>query len=121
MLAPLFDKMTTDDVASRFTAREALEFLQEIDSKLTDKQRDGRSRPKGGVKLEIGERWKTLPVSFVQEWSKFARRPPSPIVKFLRWICTYDYGYKCISWIPEVWYLAFRLTVACDSSSCRLE
>ena len=102
MLAPLFDRMMTEDVRTRFTAQEALDFLSFIDASLTEEQR--RLRP---VELdhdwrEIGIRWNRLPEAFVQKWSAFAYRPAGRVTALLRWICTPDWSFNLISWIRRI-------------------
>jgi hypothetical protein len=99
MLAPLFDMMLTDDVQARFTAREALEFLKQIDESLTDEQRRA-STPRVYTDWEaIGLRWEGLPVEFVKRWSGYRRVKVGWLVRLLRWVCSYKYGYYVISWL----------------------
>jgi hypothetical protein len=102
MLAPLFDKMTTENIKARFSARGALEFMQSINESLTDDQRKNRplyEDPEAGKWMTIGHRWVGLPDHFVKQWSGYAAVQPSLFVRFIRWICSYDSVFKIVRWI----------------------
>jgi hypothetical protein len=99
MLAPLFDMMLTDKVQARFTAREALEFLKQIDHSLTDEQRLASTPRVRSNWNAVGRRWEGLPVEFVKQWSRYRRVKVGWMVRLLRWICSYEHGYCVISWL----------------------
>jgi hypothetical protein len=67
MLAALLDRMTTEDINARFSAREALDFIHSINESLTDDQR--KSPPLRQSEYSrwymIGHRWVGLPDHFV--------------------------------------------------------
>lgn len=99
MLAPFFDMMLTDDVQARFTAREALEFIRQVDESLTDEQRRASTAHAYINWRSIGHRWEGLPDSFVKQWSRYRRVKLGWMAQLLRWICSYAYGYHIIRWL----------------------
>jgi hypothetical protein len=103
MLAPLLDKMTTEDIQARFSAREALNFTLLINESLTDDQRKSRPLPRdpeAGTWRTIGHRWVGLPDYFVKQWSpSYAAVQPNLFVRFIRWMCDYDFAFRVIRWI----------------------
>jgi hypothetical protein len=71
LLAPLLDRMTTDDVANRFTAFQALSFCQFIQNSLTPMELDEQLPPRPRSS-EIDTRrgvWESLPMNFIMKWS----------------------------------------------------
>jgi hypothetical protein len=71
LLAPLLDRMTTDDVANRFTAFQALSFCQFIQNSLTPMELDEQLPPRPRS-LDIDTRrgvWELLPMNFIIKWS----------------------------------------------------
>jgi hypothetical protein len=102
LLAPLLDKMTTEDIQARFSAREALNFTLLINESLTDDQRKSRPLPRdpeAGTWRTIGHRWVGLPDHFVKQWSGYAAFRPSLFVQFIRWMCDYDFVFRVIRWL----------------------
>ncbi|KAF4619685.1 hypothetical protein D9613_004903 [Agrocybe pediades] len=95
ILAPFLDRMTTRDLARRFTASEALDFLEAASSRLTE--HDLRLRlPTISPVLEAiyykFDRWANLPPEFVEKWAHY-REPPIPLTtKVLRSICGTKWG-----------------------------
>lgn len=93
MLAPLLDMMTTRTIARRFTAAQALRFVEDIRRPLTAAQ---LAMPHRGVGLPSGQyfeydRWQHLPREFQVAWTAY-REPPEPASrKVLRavhwWVC----------------------------------
>ncbi|KAK0448109.1 hypothetical protein EV421DRAFT_1672771, partial [Armillaria borealis] len=73
MLAPLLDKMVTRTVSNRFTASEALQFLEDF---LPGVQLD-TPVPSDALTehYEQCDRWKDLLAEFIQRWSAY-REPP---------------------------------------------
>jgi hypothetical protein len=67
-LAPLLDRMTTDDVAIRFNAGEALSFCRFIQKTLTSNELDKELPPEPRSEKPPG-RWESLPDHFVAMWS----------------------------------------------------
>jgi hypothetical protein len=101
MLAPLLDRMTTEDISARFSARGALDFMQSINESLANDQRKSPPRFRDGdPKWKMfGHRWIGLPDHFVKQWSGYAAVQPSLFVRFIRWICSYDSVFKIVRWI----------------------
>ena len=114
MLAPLLDMMTTRDIARRFTAAQALRFVEDIRRPLTAAQlatphRLGTpydlSRQRRKIYFEY-DRWQHLPRAFQLAWAAY-REPPEPtsrkimravhwwvsdhisphVTPYLRWFC----------------------------------
>ena len=97
MLAPLFDMMTTRDIARRFTAAQALRFVEDIRCPLTAAQLatphqlgTDPSRQRGKPYFEY-DRWRHLPREFQDAWAAH-REPPEPASrKIMRavhwWVC----------------------------------
>lgn len=85
MLAPLLDGMVARDPVTRFTAAEALAFLDDFHMRYTadDKHDILQQRPRELERLlearpkEPEDRWAGLSDDFVRRWSGF-RDPPVP-------------------------------------------
>ncbi|PPQ72391.1 hypothetical protein CVT26_006751 [Gymnopilus dilepis] len=96
MLAPLLDRMTTRELARRFTAVEALRFFEEMKDQLSQHDLD-QSLEKATTISRIPyysyDRWKDIPPEFAERWAAF-REPPIPLmVSIMRRICRY--GWVC--------------------------
>ncbi|KAG6816525.1 hypothetical protein H0H93_007988, partial [Arthromyces matolae] len=81
MLAPLLDKMTTWDISQRFTASEALTFLEEHVEPCTTISQEAAI---WGIEREYPkmhgtfDRWKDLHPDFVRKWAGY-RETPDPL------------------------------------------
>ncbi|GJJ07970.1 hypothetical protein Clacol_002177 [Clathrus columnatus] len=87
-LAPLFDRLITDQLELRFTSYEALRFFEEMCAKLDPKQLSLEApvdTASAYPPWEPGEydRWEGLPSDFVQEWEHFKAPIPSIYTKFV--------------------------------------
>ncbi|KAK0490301.1 kinase-like domain-containing protein [Armillaria novae-zelandiae] len=94
MLAPLLDKMVTRTVSNRFTASEALAFLDDF----LPSVHLGTPVPTDFLAgyYEQYDRWKDLPPEFIQRWSSY-REPPVPRTTiWLRKITYWGTGYHWI-------------------------
>ena len=92
--------MTAESVRSRATARQALELIENIDASLTSEQRKGVPVELNGMfRRTIGARWIGLPNQFVKDWSAHAAQQSGILVRILRKICRYRYGYLLVSWL----------------------
>jgi hypothetical protein len=93
MLAPLLDRMVTQDVSQRFTASEALDFLEKFYYALPlDKLHAAVAEPDSPDIPHNVDRWKGLPDEFVRTWSHHRALGPSWSVRVLRFICSYRIG-----------------------------
>ncbi|RDB18101.1 hypothetical protein Hypma_000978 [Hypsizygus marmoreus] len=104
MLAPFLDMMITRDIPKRFTAPQALQFLEDICASITPAQFNVAYPPVQRVNEEKYDRWRHLPSSFVQQWS--THRAPTNIsyfTRFLRWVCQYKRGYVAVQRIRRMW------------------
>jgi len=76
--------MVTPHVTDRFTAQEALSFLDEAQSEMTQDQLAERAarRVQGGSTIRYHEydRWSDIPASLVKKWGRYRKRPPSYFV-----------------------------------------
>lgn len=86
--------MTTRNVRRRFTAEEALNFL---DAQLSDIPATELNKlyhpqdPWEEVTYEKYDRWCHIPPAFARQWAMF-REPPLPLsTRFLRWIYSFDH------------------------------
>ena len=104
MFAPLLDRMTTRDLSRRFTASQALDFLESLASELTQEQLQRSTPPwlNTVVPYEKFDRWKGLPDKFIKDWGHF--REPKPLfqTRLLRQICDYDWGYKSVQFARRI-------------------
>ncbi|KAF8526772.1 hypothetical protein JB92DRAFT_3227442 [Gautieria morchelliformis] len=67
MFAPLMDRMTTRDISRRFTASQALEFLESFASELTLEQLEFPAPPwNHGHPYDKYDRWAGLPDTFIR-------------------------------------------------------
>ncbi|KAF8905818.1 kinase-like domain-containing protein [Gymnopilus junonius] len=101
-LAPLLDRMTTRDLERRFTAMEALQFFEDMFSKMTETQ---LGTPFWEDDLEVYvpydkyNRWINLPPDFARTWAVY-REPPIPLKTwFLRWLCRREWVYHTVAFI----------------------
>ncbi|KAF5325843.1 hypothetical protein D9611_000487 [Ephemerocybe angulata] len=90
LLAPLIDGMTTKTIQKRFTADQALEFLDaSMDTLPKDKLEKPFSTERGNYVpyYDYDGRWSGLPAELVQRWAQY-REPPLPkTTKLMRWLC----------------------------------
>lgn len=79
MLAPLFNKMITRDVANRFTAHQALVFFEDFRFGMLPLQLNAKLPPAPAIRVnaEKYDRWEGLPQDFIQKWASY-REPPIP-------------------------------------------
>lgn len=111
-LAPFLDRMITRDIAKRFTAREALNFLEEFSSQLSSSQRHEEPSPPSYLNPETYDRWAGLPEDFIQQWSLY-REPKLPqTTKILRLICDYEWGRATVMWVRRVCMAFSRLSAS---------
>ncbi|KAH0585960.1 hypothetical protein H2248_007246 [Termitomyces sp. 'cryptogamus'] len=104
MLAPLFDRMTTRDIARRFKASEALQFFEQQVIPLTSKRALSFAAEAiyGHKAYDRYDRWKYLDPDFVKKWAAY-REPPIPRhILILRKICLYPWIFDTISYIRRV-------------------
>ncbi|KAG6817388.1 hypothetical protein H0H93_007297 [Arthromyces matolae] len=102
MLAPFFDKMVTRDVSKRFTAQQALSFLEEEVYPRTSVSQLNLEVEKEDYILR--DRWEGLDPAFLKEWAEY-REPPLPLTtKFLYSICEYVWVLHTIASIRKSAY-----------------
>jgi hypothetical protein len=104
MFAPLLDRMTTRDISRRFTATQALEFLESFTSELTQEQLQDPAPPEKLFEhtYENYDRWTGLPDTFIKEWGHFREPRLTFQIRLLRRICDHDWGYKVVQWIRHI-------------------
>jgi hypothetical protein len=90
--------MTTHVVAKRFSAAEAYAFCQRIRPRLSDEELSMPIAPFPDRSKKL-DRWKDLPVEFVEAWSEYRETQPAFIRRVLRWIGSSNIG----------WYMLYRV------------
>ncbi|KAK0445395.1 hypothetical protein EV421DRAFT_315577 [Armillaria borealis] len=90
--------MVHQDTKKRFTAREALQFFDDMYSQLSEAELE--FAPPQGWNLshlyETFDRWQDLPLDFVQRWACY-RKPPIPwSTKVLRYLCRYRWVHYAV-------------------------
>lgn len=71
------DQMITRDLGRRFTARQALDFLEGFASKITDEELQLPAPPPATFGVHHFNRWEGLPDEFIKGWEHFRERKPS--------------------------------------------
>ncbi|RDB18661.1 hypothetical protein Hypma_014694 [Hypsizygus marmoreus] len=107
MLAPLLDRMVSQNIASRFTASQALLFFEEeVYPNTTKVQLKAMPRQRTtNQSFEDYDRWADLDSSFVKKWGIY-RNPRVPrITKLIRIICRYKWGHIIVAWVRRVLHL----------------
>ena len=104
MFAPLMDRMTTADLSRRFTAGEALKFLEARASELTLEELEHfvPPLPQGSFLYEQVDRWKGLPDEFIKTWGHFREPRQSFQMRLLRKICDHDWGLIAVQLVRRV-------------------
>ncbi|PPQ74159.1 hypothetical protein CVT25_012752, partial [Psilocybe cyanescens] len=85
MFAPFLDRLTTRNLAFRFTASEALSFFEEMVSQLSEAELDQPIESKdlnGTQDYDKYNRWAHVTPEFARKWSHY-REPPIPWTTFL--------------------------------------
>jgi hypothetical protein len=85
-LAPLLDKMVAHDVHRRFTAEDALAFL-EIHAASAPHDARVAEPTDIAAPYETYDRWAPLPTALVQDWSHLREQCPSRVTLLLRRVC----------------------------------
>ncbi|GJJ07973.1 hypothetical protein Clacol_002180 [Clathrus columnatus] len=104
VLAPFLDRLITDRLELRFTAKEALQFFEKMHATLTPEQLslEAPIYTLPGYphwEPEKYNRWEGLPDEFVQEWARFRAPIPSFHTKLLRRICRTNLGGALVVYI----------------------
>lgn len=102
MLAPLMDGMITRDIKARFTAAEALAFLESFRVNLDPEVLTRRPTEASNTLWNCWDRWAGLPKDFVDQWSADRDPPPTYSFRLLQKICGYDFGWRTVTRLREV-------------------
>ena len=104
MFAPLMDRMITADLSRRFTASEALDFLEGFASKMTEEELEHYVPPRSpcSVGYENVDRWKGLSEEFIKTWGHFREPKPSFQIRLLRRICDREWGLAAVQWARRI-------------------
>ncbi|KAF8056601.1 hypothetical protein FPV67DRAFT_643674 [Lyophyllum atratum] len=97
MLAPFLDSIVTRNVAQRFTAAQALQFLEdEVYPRTPRGQLQVRFRPRA---FDSRDRWAGLDANFCEQWAAY-REPPLPrSTKLIRLMCRYRWVLCTVAWV----------------------
>ncbi|TDL23639.1 hypothetical protein BD410DRAFT_143397 [Rickenella mellea] len=108
MLAPLMDQMTRRDLSCRFTASQALKFLESFASQITPEVLQACPPPYcyNDAPYDQYNRWRGLPEIFCRNWAHFRESPPPFQVRLLRHICEHSWGLKFVQVIRKLVRLA---------------
>ena len=94
--------MVTPHVTDRFTAQEALSFLEEAQSEMTqDQLAEGAARRVQGrgptIRYHEYDRWSDIPASLIRKWGRHRKRPLSYfVVKVLLPLCSRPWGVSLV-------------------------
>ncbi|RXW20266.1 hypothetical protein EST38_g5587 [Candolleomyces aberdarensis] len=105
-LAPLLDRMTTRVIPQRFTAQEALDFLENSVAELPKGALQSWFREKNEVnhiQYDEYDRWKLLPRKFIEKWAVYKEPPLTRSTRTLRWLCSFEVLRVFVSWGRRVW------------------
>lgn len=102
MLAPLLDGMLTPDIKKRFTAAEALSFLETFRSQLDSETLAQQPIAQSLVLWKYWDRWKGLPNEFVRQWDAYRIPQSSFRTRFLRKVCEYELGWLLIGFLRKM-------------------
>ncbi|KAF4620356.1 hypothetical protein D9613_000110 [Agrocybe pediades] len=115
ILAPLIDMLTTHKLRQRFTASEALAFLEEYSSSLSEEElKKPTPEPDYNYIRQAyyeHDRWASVPPHLAKKWEKYREPPVSWKTKLLRRLFQYGWVYhlkvilvrKFLARIPKVW------------------
>jgi hypothetical protein len=87
--------MTTHVVAKRSSAAEAYAFCQRIRPSLSVEELSMPITPFPDQSKEL-DRWKDIPVEFVEAWSDYRETPPKFVRRVLRWIGSSNIGWHML-------------------------
>ncbi|KAI0645512.1 hypothetical protein C8Q79DRAFT_697473 [Trametes meyenii] len=98
LLAPLFDRMTTHNLTRRFTAEEALAFLDYAWSQLPESAHDAclSSEARKDHQIQHGMHWSLTPPGFEDQWSHYKTPPYGWAARILD---------RALVQIPQAWPL----------------
>lgn len=90
--------MTTHVVSDRFTAAEALDFVNYIADKssLDDLKVPIKARTTGPYVRDISAYWRQLPPDFVAQWQHYRQPPLRLLTRFLRFLCGYQTCWRVV-------------------------
>ncbi|KAF8072163.1 kinase-like domain-containing protein [Lyophyllum atratum] len=112
MLAPFLDRLRTRIVSQRFTAAEALRFLEEEVYPLTTREQllaSPRPRPHDEERVDP---WEGLDPAFIKQWAAF-REPPLPLsTMFMRFICEYTWVRRTVACIRRSTHMTHQFLSA---------
>ncbi|KAI0675111.1 kinase-like domain-containing protein [Trametes maxima] len=104
LLAPLFDMMTTHDLARRFTAEEALEFLDYAWSQVPESVRDAplSLRASWNCWAHPEMYWSMTPPGFEDQWSHYKTPPRGTAASILSHILRIPYTWPLVVFVRQV-------------------
>ncbi|KAF4621021.1 hypothetical protein D9613_000107 [Agrocybe pediades] len=115
VLAPLIDMLTTHKLRQRFTAAEALAFLEDHRGSLSEEELNKPTPEHDDESDELAyhkhDRWASVPPHLAKQWADYREPPVSWKTKLLRRLFEYEWIYvskaflvrKFLARIPRVW------------------
>ncbi|KAF9560146.1 hypothetical protein CPC08DRAFT_665819 [Agrocybe pediades] len=119
ILAPFLDMLTTRKLRKRFTASEALRFLDDFYDTLSEEELK-RPVPETEYTASVYyeyDRWKSVPEHLAKKWAIYREPPLSVKTKLLRRLFQYEWVYypkvilvrRFLAKIPKVWRAGISL------------
>ncbi|CAA7268456.1 unnamed protein product [Cyclocybe aegerita] len=117
LLAPLLDGMITRNISRRFTAAQALQFLETELGQLPDKHLEQEFYEATDVtEYDKYDRWRLLPSNLVQKWAVYKEPPLPATTRFLRWLYSFESLVHVIPFVRRaafhVWRFPYRFSSA---------
>jgi hypothetical protein len=111
LLAPLIDGMVTHHVPDRFTAQEALSFLDEAQSEMTqDQLEEHPSIRESTIPYDEFDRWSNIPPALVEKWGKYRERPRSYFaIHIIYPLCLRPWGISLVYCMRMIFRYAWSL------------
>jgi len=101
--------MVNSHVSDRFTAQEALTFLDDAQLEMTNDQLNERPSIRSQcIPFDEFDRWSNIPPTLLEKWGRYRERPPSYIAKYIIYrLCLRPWGISLVYHTRQVFRHAF--------------